>query len=224
MSRFIAVIAVLVILLSVCGCGGGGQTDSNRNTSVSVLSTSVVPADIAISQGDRIAWTNDASSMRKVVSGTLEPVEVPVVRDAISCLADGAFSPVTLDADLGDTIQWHNMRAKTGVAGAVTDITVEILDASNKVVKSLVIKGTETGSFSSFPRAGKYTYRIAGTTTPTGTLTLSGVPTPDGEFESMFLAEGQRYSTYLNQPGVQSYYIIGKSDIKSSVAAQISVL
>ncbi|MEN6356302.1 MAG: hypothetical protein ABFD83_04370 [Armatimonadota bacterium] len=216
MTRFIAVIAVLVCLN---GCGGSGSdsSDSNRSNEITVSSTRSSPVDISVDKGNRVIWTNDTSSSIKIVSGTLEQVSKPVVRDDISCLSDGTFSPDSMDADLGDKIVWRNLSSKDAIA-------VEILNASGKVIKSLPIEPSMTASFNAFPRAGKYTYRVAGST-KSGSLLLYGVPTPDGNFESIYLANGRQYSTLLFQPGVQNYYIVQQNSTgRSCVTAKITVL
>lgn len=214
-ARVCAAIAVIAILLCANGCGGGSDS-SGRSSDVDLISTKSSPGDLSIPQGNKVVWTNDTSSVIKIVSGTLEKVSSPSTRE-VSCIPGGTFSPDSFDADFGDTIVWRNMDTKNS-------IVVEVLDASSKVIKSLAIEPSMTGSYSGFSRAGKYTYRIAKSTT-SGSVTLYGVPNPDGKFESMFLSAGKKYSTYLFQSGVQSYYIVKQNSADTScVTAQINVL
>ncbi|MCE5323500.1 hypothetical protein LLG46_09340 [bacterium] len=215
MVRLYNVMAAFVCILGMVGCGGGSGS-SIRNSEIDVASTRSSPADTSVSQGNKVVWVNNTSSTIKIVSGTLEPVRHPTTRD-ISCLVGGTFSPDSLDADFGDTIVWRNMDTENS-------IVVEILNASNKVIKSMAIEPLMTGSYSGFSRAGKYKYRVADSTTSCS-LVLYGVPTPDGKFESMYLTGGKKFSTYLFESGVQSYYIIESNSTGSScVTAEITVL
>ncbi|MCE5314288.1 MAG: hypothetical protein ABFD49_04275 [Armatimonadota bacterium] len=218
MPRLFALIAVPVIMLS--GCGGGGST-SDRNHSTSTSSVS----DVTVSRGDKIAWTNDESNKVKIVSGTLEQVSSPTTSDMISCYPDGTLNPKNLTADFGDTIQWRNDADDTNISiddEDVQTVELEILDSSDEVIATLSIKPGKTATYNDFPRAGKYTYRVSGKDEE-GTITLYGIPTPDGNFESMYLNCGQKYSAYIFQSGVQSYYVIKEGSTKSYMTAQITV-
>jgi plastocyanin len=213
--RLARLYAVITIVFCAIGCGGGSGS-SDRSSEVSVISTKSSPGDLTIPLGDKITWINDTSSVIKIVSGTLSKVASPTSRD-VCCLAGGSFSPDSFDADFGDTIVWQNMDTENS-------IIVEVLNSSNKVIKSLSIEPLMTGSYSGFPRAGQYTYHIYGSA-ESGSLTLYGVPTPDGKFESMYLAEGKKHSAYLFQSGFQSYYIVKQNSADTScITAQINVL
>ncbi|MCE5199773.1 hypothetical protein LLG39_12445, partial [bacterium] len=140
--------------------------------------------------------------------GTLVATRSPVVHDPISYSVANGFSRTNIQGNLGDTIVWRN--------DTTDDFSMEIIDDSGEVVISKTILKTQEYSFKEFPQAGCYTYRKMGSTTVKGTVTLYGVPTPDGDFQSMSLVTDRTFSTLFTIPGTHKFYILNESDPNKS--------
>lgn len=213
MYKTIGIIIAITIAVCISGCGGGGSSD--RVTEVSVTSDGLTSRDISITHGDKVIWTNNTGSTIKIASGTLTAPDDTPSTTTISINANGTFSSNDEESDLGDTYKWKNNKT--------TSVTVEILDESGSIIESIPIDSGAEGSYSDFPRAGIYTFRLADADDVTGTITLLGSPSPDGTFTSGSITAGHTYSTIIFSTGKQSYYVLVGSSETSHITGKITV-
>lgn len=209
MYRFYALIMIFAALF-IAGCGGSnGNGDVND---VQIQSTQFVPKVITINAGDSVRWRNSDSQTHRIVSGELLPVTDPDDAGTILILNSNQFSPSFLEADFGDTVAFSNERTLS--------FDLEIVDDAGNVVISRTLGPNELieigAGAGGFPSAGAYTFRRQGSLTFVGTLILTGVPDPDGEFMSEPLAPGATFTRQFPVPGVFPYFSQDETDPNES--------
>lgn len=199
---------LIVVLVQFTGCGGSGN--GSQSATVRILSTQFSPKVLTIRAGDRVTWVNTDTSSHKIVSGTLLPTTNPQTRTPIiSINQNNTFSPATFQANLGDTIQWQNNR--------VSDFTMDILDETGSLVASLqFVRSGQVVQFSGFPTAGFYTFQQRNNPLFAGTVTVFGIPNPNGAFQSRTLNPGDSFTTEFNSPGTFNYFDLNEADPKRS--------
>jgi|SRR5687767_5645876 len=100
-------------LLAVCvmtACGGemppgDGQAERSKSTAVTIEAIAFDPADLEVSVGDTVTWTNqDESVKHTVTSGKPGDKGVPGLDNAKPDKPDGVFDGTLADAD--DTFEF----------------------------------------------------------------------------------------------------------------------
>jgi plastocyanin len=202
MSRVKLLFLIAAIALCVNGCGGGGSVQSDAFV-VQVQSQRVSPKTLNINSGDKVQWVNVDTISHVIESGVLEQVSNPKVLSEISIQPNGTFQPSAVDADFGDTVRWRN---DTGFP-----FVLDIVNDANSVIASFDLDNGEVVSYNNFPLAGKYTAQKRGNVFFSGTVTLFGVPHPDGVFQSPVLPNGGTFTREFNVLGTLYYYVLDSS-------------
>lgn len=195
MFRISVLVLLAMYLACVCGCGGGSQ--NVPAPFIQILDTRVQPKVVNISTGQGVQWVNSTAIPQEVVSGTLDPQGNPLVIHIINITLTG-FNPVTVLANLGDTIRFNNL---TG-----SPFTMNIVDDNGQVVSTVSFAIGEMRTIV-FPGAGLFIFRQQGSQIFQGTITLFGQPHPDNRFLGGPLTNGAVFSAQFNSPGTRPYYI-----------------
>ncbi len=198
---FSALLIVAAICLYSCGGGGGGSKSAYV---VQIQSTRVYPKTTSIKSGDGVEWVNKDSAAHQVVSGTLAKVSNPVTLPEIEIRSGSTFAPSSLDANFGDTVQWHNL---TG-----SEFVMDIVNDAGTVIDTLTFANGEVKSYKDFPTAGRYTAQKSGNAFFSGTVTLYGIPTPNGIFQSDILPNGGTFTRKFSGYGTLPYYVLYTDD------------
>lgn len=197
-----AVLSILLIslLIVMVGCGG-----SDPNTTVIALEDNgFQPNSKTINANSSITWSNADNSTHSVVSGVLEPTAFPVtiniqILNNSYALNNGAII-TTLKINFGDTLVFKNVTTQPR--------QVEIKDQNlNAVFISPTLALNDTASFDTHSAsAGFFTIRDSLGFIPTTPLSMTGVPVPDGLFNSGILTPAQQFQFTFPNPGTFTYF------------------
>jgi len=213
MSRLALAILSIICLISALGCGGGSG-GGNDNVSVNIQGSSgsntpvgrFYPKNVTIQPGDKVTWFNTDTVAHQVVSGTLTPQGNPLVVYTITIGITG-FSPAFLQANLGDTIRFNNLTGST--------FEMVIVNDNGQVVSDVTLAQGELRTIT-FPGAGAYLFRQAGSQLNVGQIVLYGQPTPDNQFESPVLSPGQTFTRQFNTTGTFNYFDLNQNNPNQS--------
>lgn len=198
-------LSVLTIIAATClySCGGGGGGSKSAYV-VQIQSTLVYPKTTSIKSGDSVQWVNKDTASHQVASGTLARVSNPVILPEIEIRSGNTFVPSSLSADFGDTVRWHNL---TG-----SEFVMNIVNDAGTVIDTLTFANGEVKSYTDFPTAGKYTAQKKGNVFFSGTVTLYGIPTPNGIFQSDILPNGGTFTRKFSGYGTLPFYVLDPND------------
>lgn len=214
----VCLLAFAVIYAAGCGGssgnGGGGGTQA---ATVTINPQSLSLFRVQIKPGDIVTWVNNDSEPHFVISGTLAMVPVQQRQTRrIFIDQNNSFTPPSLEANFGDTIEWQNNRATT--------YALNIVDQYESLLTTLAFAQGQVIPVDSFPSAGIYFYEQADITTIFGTLYLSGVGVPDNQFQSQLLATGGQFTRQFFSVGTFPYYITSQLNPNTSFLTGIVVV
>lgn len=190
----------LCIYLAGCGSSGGGSQVS----SIRINSSSLSPFSVQVRPADSVQWINADTSRHQVVSGVLDPVPVgqrKTVRILIQ--PNNTFSPPSIDANLGDTVEWQNNR--------LTSFTLEIFDENSSLIATLNFAQGQIVPYNAFQSAGVYTFRQQNNSAFSGFVRLFGVPRPNNLFASQILNTGDTFTRVFASSGTFGFYVLDPS-------------
>jgi plastocyanin len=193
-------ICVLVCAAVYCaGCGGSPGSGSQAAT-ITVNAQSLAPFSTQIRVNDTVTWVNADTQSHYVVSGTLEMVPVSQRQTRrILINQNNSFTPSSLDANYGDTVEWQNNRS--------TPYELNIVNQLGTIIAVLDFDQGEIIPVNSFQFAGVYLYEQADITSIRGVLRLFGVGNSDSKFQSQLLATGGTFTRQFSTAGTFNYYI-----------------
>lgn len=204
--------AALIILAglcaAICGCGGGGEEEQESSIQVNIQSTRFVPREVFIQPGGFVVFKNQDTVPHQVVSGTLTATPNPQTISPISIQQSNQFFPNTVEATLGDTLQFRN--------DTISEFNLQIVDDAGNVIASALIPPGNIFQFSSFPHAGVYTYRSNSGQAFSGTATIFGIPNPDNRFATPLLQPGQTARVQFPSTGTFNYFDLNQEQFNRS--------
>ena len=217
MSRAALLIAFFYLTTSLCGCGS--SSGENQTFTVRIQADGFVPRSLNIKPGDTVVWVNGDTEPHRVVSGVLDQTVSPIILEPIAIKPDNTFVPDSVEANFGDAVRWRNDQ--------VAHFVLDIVDNVGNVVASLDLEPGQivpSPPTQLFPSAGRYTYQQRNLPQFFGTLTLFGVPDPDGNFDSGVLPTGGDFRRTFNSVGAFPFFDLDTSDPnKSFRTGQITI-
>jgi plastocyanin len=202
MIRIALLLLLLPVIIIAAGCGGH-SSDTNQ---ITIRNLTFDPNQETVSLGTTIRWFNADDGSHSVVSGVLGPTSRPAT--FIEGVLDTGFTVPDLVVEIGDTIQFENL--------SLSQKQIEIKDQNlDDIFVSPILIQNETATFKP-TAAGFFTMRDSLQTSITGTLTVSGVPQPDGTFDSGFLGPGQSFEFKPTVPGDYRYFC-GAHNVETGV-------
>ncbi|MHB9038020.1 MAG: hypothetical protein ACYC64_15285 [Armatimonadota bacterium] len=215
MSRVALLVMVGIVAICIYGCGGSGSSPQDAFV-VQIQSQRVTPKTISIKSGDSVEWINSDTVSHVVESGTLDQVANPTVLSEISIRPDNTFQPSPVSANFGDTVRWRN---DTGLP-----FTMDIVNDANAVIASFNLQNGQVVSYSNFPSAGMYIAQKRGNVFFSGVVILSGVPHPNGIFQSPVLITGGTFTRKFTGSGTLPYYVLDiNNPNKSFIVGSVTV-
>ncbi|MEN6372732.1 MAG: hypothetical protein ABFD64_12065 [Armatimonadota bacterium] len=186
--RALVILLVFLIPAIIIGCGSSVDQD----TVVNIRDNAFDPTTLTVSPGTTVRFTNSDNTTHTIVSGSLTATSSP---QTISVsLLDTQFSRSTLTVHLNDTVRFVN--------ASNSNRQIEVKDNSNLDVVYLtpVLAPQESNDFRT-TATGIFQVRDASNAAVQMTLTVEGVPNPDGRFSSSVLAPGEHFEFQFNTAG-----------------------
>lgn len=194
MSRMMLLVVVGMLIFGMLGCGS--STNTNSTVTVQDTATRFVAKNTTIAAGNKVQFMNVDSEPHQIVSGRLLPQGSQSTIVTI-VIGNTGFSPSEVQAELGNTIRFSNVR--------LTPFTMDIVDDNGTVISTVTFAIGEQQVFT-FPGAGLFVFTDHNLSTFRGTIVLFGSPNPDGVFQSPVLQNGGTFLTQFSSPGSIAFY------------------
>jgi plastocyanin len=200
-TRHCLAISIAAAFVVYCaGCGGGSSGSGTQAGTVTINSQSLSPFRVQIKPGNIVTWVNNDSQSHYVISGTLAMVPVSQRQThRIFIDQNNTFTPPSLTANFGDTIEWQNNRATT--------YALNLIDQYRNTLATLAFAQGQVIPVNSFQSAGIYYYEQADISSIFGILRLTGVGVPDNQFQSQLLPTGGQFTRQFFSVGTFNYYV-----------------
>jgi len=208
------------LAISIIGCGGGSGGNDPTSSTVAIQDFQVpanpgetrtifFPNNTAIPAGvnSRIQWVNQTPGRHQIVSGTLVANGTVATEHLINIGNDG-FSTTLLDANFGDKITFSNLSQRA--------FKLQVLDSNGRLVNNFDLPVGATiiqPPRVIFAGAGLYTVQDPEAQFVL-TVTLSGTPQADGQFQSGILSHGDVFQAAFPVPGTFHYFDLNPDDPK----------